>query len=122
MLRVDEERDTIFGREERLRLVSQAKQEGRVRFMGSAVDDDPNVIGQCLNLFDFDTVLMPVNPAEPQYKKVLSNMFFPLARGKGMGIIGMKVFIRGLVRDFPFISFRWSHFFALPSPIRLQRQ
>jgi predicted aldo/keto reductase-like oxidoreductase len=116
-VRTDEERDTIFGPGGALEAFIQAKQEGRVRFIGITGHHDPNVIGQCLNLFDFDTVLMPVNPAEPQYKNFLSDVL-PLARGKGMGIIGMKVFIRGLAARIPWFSSMEPFFrFALTNPI-----
>lgn len=116
-VRTDDEVDTIFGPGGALEAFVQAKQEGRVRFIGITGHHDPEIIGRCLNLFDFDTVLMPVNPAEPQYKSFLSHVV-PLARGKGMGIIGMKVYMRGLASRIPWFRTMEPFFrFALTHPI-----
>jgi predicted aldo/keto reductase-like oxidoreductase len=51
-------------------------------------------------LFDFDTVLLPVNPAEPAYKSFLEHAVL-LAQKKEMGIIGMKVYFRGFASRIP---------------------
>jgi aryl-alcohol dehydrogenase-like predicted oxidoreductase len=116
-VRTDDEVDIIFGPGGALEAFVQAKQEGHVRFIGITGHHDPKIIGRCLNLFDFDTVLMPVNPAEPQYKNFLSHVA-PIARGKGMGIIGMKVYIRGLASRLPWFRSMEPFFrFALTHPI-----
>jgi predicted aldo/keto reductase-like oxidoreductase len=49
----------------------------------------------CLDRFDFDTVLLPVNPAEPAHASFIERVI-PPAQEKGMGIVGMKVYLRGL--------------------------
>jgi len=75
---------------------------------------DPSILRKCIERFDFDTVLMPVNPGEPQYKSFLSGVL-PLARERGMGIIGMKVYFRGFasrLRGMP----AWSPSCASPFP------
>ena len=53
-----------------------------------------------MKLFDFDTVLIPVNPAEPFYKSYLDTVI-PAASQKGMGIIAMKVYFRGFASRIP---------------------
>lgn len=58
---------------------------------------------QCISLFDFDTVLLPVNPAEPHYKSFLDEVV-PFAKQKGMGIIGMKVYFRGFAARIPWFQ------------------
>jgi aryl-alcohol dehydrogenase-like predicted oxidoreductase len=116
-VRTDEEIDSIFGPGGALEAFVQAKQQGRVRFIGITGHHDPNVMRRSLNLFDFDTVLMPVNPAEPQYKSFLSDVL-PLAQEKGMGIIGMKVYARGLATRIPWFRSMEPFFrFALTNPI-----
>ncbi len=73
----------------------EAKEKGRARFIGVTGHEDPQVLRRALELYDFDTVLLPVNPAEPNYKS-----FLPLAaeaREQGKGVIGMKVLCRGVI-------------------------
>jgi predicted aldo/keto reductase-like oxidoreductase len=68
---------------------------GLVRFIGVTGHHDPVVIRACLDRFDFDTVLIPVNPAEPAHNSFIEQVI-PPARAKRMGIVGMKVYLRGL--------------------------
>ena len=70
-----------------------ARQRGWVRFIGVTGHHDPEVLRRALTLFEFDTALLPVNPAEPQHAS-----FLPLAQeaaAKGMGVIAMKTLCRG---------------------------
>jgi predicted aldo/keto reductase-like oxidoreductase len=70
-----------------------ARERGWVRFIGATGHHDPEVLHRALTLYEFDTVLLPVNPAEPQHAS-----FLPLAReamAKGMGVIAMKTLCRG---------------------------
>jgi predicted aldo/keto reductase-like oxidoreductase len=116
-VRTDDEIDSIFCQGGALEAFTQARQEGQVRFIGITGHHDPAVIGHCLDLFDFDTVLMPVNPAEPQHKNFLSGVL-PRATEKGMGVIGMKVYMRGLAARIPWFSSMDPFFrFALSYPI-----
>ncbi len=72
-----------------------ARERGYARFLGVTGHHDPGVLRQALDLMAFDTVLLPVNPAEPY-----SASFLPLAQealDRGLGVIGMKVLCRGLV-------------------------
>jgi aryl-alcohol dehydrogenase-like predicted oxidoreductase len=71
----------------------QAKEKGWTRFIGVTGHHDPAVLQKALNLYEFDTVLLPVNPAEPHHAS-----FLPLAQealARGLGVIGMKVLCRG---------------------------
>jgi aryl-alcohol dehydrogenase-like predicted oxidoreductase len=56
-----------------------------------------------MDRFAFDTVLMPINPAEPHYRSFLHEAL-PVARDKGLGIIGMKVYLRGFATRVPWLS------------------
>jgi aryl-alcohol dehydrogenase-like predicted oxidoreductase len=70
-----------------------ARERGWVRFIGVTGHHDPEVLRQALNRYEFDTVLLPVNPAEPHLAS-----FLPLAQeamAKGMGVIAMKTLCRG---------------------------
>jgi aryl-alcohol dehydrogenase-like predicted oxidoreductase len=78
-----------------LKAFREAKERGLTRFVGVTGHHDPGILLAALNLFPFDTVLLPVNPAEPQHLS-----FLPVAaaaRERGLGVIGMKVLLRGLI-------------------------
>jgi aryl-alcohol dehydrogenase-like predicted oxidoreductase len=105
---------TIFGPDGAIEAFQEAKQQGKTRFIGVTGHHDPAIIRTCIERFDFDTVLMPVNPAEPSYNSFIDQVL-PLAREKNMGIIGMKVYFRGHARKLahesgmePFLRFALS--------------
>jgi aryl-alcohol dehydrogenase-like predicted oxidoreductase len=78
-----------------LEAFQEAKEKGWTRFVGVTGHHDPEVLRRAQDLYEFDTVLLPVNPAEPQDRS-----FLPLAaeaQARGLGVIGMKVLCRGLL-------------------------
>ncbi|MGE5892839.1 MAG: aldo/keto reductase [bacterium] len=99
-VRTVEDMEEIFGPRGALEAFVEAKNKGLVRFIGVTGHHDPTIIRRCIEQFDFDTVLLPVNPAEPAYKSFLDEVL-PLARDKEMGIIGMKVYFRGYAAKMP---------------------
>lgn len=95
----------------------EAKEKGLVRFIGVTGHENPSIIRRCIEIADFDTVLMPVNPAEPQYLSFISDVL-PYAVQKDMGIIAMKVYVRGRVTQIPgFDSVELLYRFALSHPV-----
>jgi predicted aldo/keto reductase-like oxidoreductase len=116
-VRTDEEVKEIFGRHGALEAFVEAKGNGLVRFIGITGHHDPLIITRCIERYDFDTVLLPVNPAEPAYKSFLQETV-PIATQKGMGIIGMKVYFRGFAKQLPgFVTMEPFFRFALSQPI-----
>ena len=99
-VREEEEIAEIFGPGGAIEAFVEARQQGKTRFIGVTGHHDPAILRTCIEQFDFDTVLMPVNPGEPQHKSFLSGVL-PLAREKNMGIIGMKAFFRGFASKLP---------------------
>jgi predicted aldo/keto reductase-like oxidoreductase len=94
-----------------------AKEEGFARFIGVTGHHDPDILQQALDLYDFDTVLLPVNPAEPH-----SQSFLPLAQKaleRGLGVIGMKVLARGLLTQLDLAPVRDYVHYALSQPVSL---
>jgi len=99
-VREEEEIAEIFGPGGAIEAFVEARQQGKTRFIGVTGHHDPAILRTCIEQFDFDTVLMPVNPGEPQHKSFLSGVL-PLAREKDMGIIGMKAYFRGFASKLP---------------------
>jgi aryl-alcohol dehydrogenase-like predicted oxidoreductase len=99
-VRTEKEIDQIFGPAGALEAFVEAKKKGKTRFIGVTGHHDPAIIRRCIEMYDFDTVLLPVNPAEPSYRSFLHDVV-PFARKKGMGIVGMKVYFRGFASRLP---------------------
>jgi aryl-alcohol dehydrogenase-like predicted oxidoreductase len=116
-VRSDEEIGEIFGPQGALEAFAEAKQNGLVRFIGVTGHHDPSIMKKCIEQVDFDTVLLPVNPAEPKYKSFIDDIL-PLAGKRDMGIIGMKVYLRGLAAGLPWYKTMEPFYrFALSQPI-----
>jgi len=116
-VREEEELAEIFGPRGAIEAFSEAKQLGKTRFIGVTGHHDPSIIRRCIERFDFDTVLMPINAAEPAYKSFIDEVL-PLAREKNMGIIGMKVYFRGFASKLPGYTGMEPFFrFALSQPV-----
>ncbi len=76
-----------------LEALHHARGRGWVRFIGITGHHDPSVLRAALERYEFDTVLLPVNPAEPHHAS-----FLPLAQealARGLGVIAMKTLCRG---------------------------
>ena len=93
----------------------RAREQGKTRFVGVTGHHDPEILRLALERYEFDTVLLPVNPAEPHLAS-----FLPLAReaaAKGLGVIGMKVLCRGVLPQLYEDSLPlWIHY-ALSQPV-----
>jgi len=116
-MRTEEDIKEVFGPDGALEAFADAKKRGLVRFIGVTGHHDPSIIKRCIQDFDFDTVLIPVNPAEPAYKSFI-NEVIPVAHRKGMGIVGMKTYFRGLAQKIPgFVTLEPFFRFALSHPV-----
>ena len=116
-MRTEEDIKEVFGPDGALEAFADAKKRGLVRFIGVTGHHDPSIIKRCIQDFDFDTVLIPVNPAEPAYKSFI-NEVIPIAHRKGMGVVGMKTYFRGLAQKIPgFATLEPFFRFALSNPV-----
>jgi len=88
----DESDLNVFGKNGSLRVLTEARKAGRIGFIGVTGHYDPAILLRFMGVFDFDTVLLPVNPATPQFLPVVAE-----AGRRGMGVIGMKVMSRGIL-------------------------
>ena len=99
-VRTGDEIDEIFAPGGAIEAFVEAREKGLVRFIGVTGHHDPAVIRACMERFPFDTVLLPVNPAEPAQRSFIGEVI-PLALERKMGVIGMKVYFRGLAARIP---------------------
>lgn len=89
-----DEVDQIFAKDGALKALIKAKEEGVVKCLGVTGHYEPLILRQCLDRFDFDTILMAINAADPHYLS-FKKWLLPYAQEKGIGIIGMKLATRG---------------------------
>lgn len=116
-VRTESDMDRIFGPGGAIQAFAEAKEKGWTRFIGVTGHHDSSILRRCVETYEFDTVLLPVNPAEPAHESFL-DMVIPVAYEKGMGIIGMKVYFRGYAAKMPgFTGMEPYLRFALSQPI-----
>jgi predicted aldo/keto reductase-like oxidoreductase len=94
-VRTPKDLDEIFGPKGAIKAFEAARRNGLVRFIGVSGHRNPATLSRALDLFPFDVVLMPVNPAEPFYWSFFEDAL-PKAQKKGLGILGMKTLSRGV--------------------------
>lgn len=95
-LRTQDDLDEIFGPNGAIEAAEAAKKAGKIRFVGLTGHQDPEILLKAMRAYDFDTVLLPVNPADSIKLPFLTTVI-PEARARGMGVIGMKVMAAGLI-------------------------
>jgi predicted aldo/keto reductase-like oxidoreductase len=87
--------EQIFAPRGAIKAFEAAKRNKLARFIGISGHRNPTILSRAIDLFPFDVVLMPVNPAEPHYWSFLEAVL-PKVVNKGMGILGMKTLSRGV--------------------------
>src|SRR5229473_2545385 len=85
-----DEVEQIFAPGGAIEAFEAAKKAGKCRFMGFTGHHDPEVHLAMLKHYDkYDTILMPLNPADPSYLS-FEKMVLPVAVERGIGIQAMK--------------------------------
>jgi len=87
--------EQIFGPQGAIRAFESARRNKLVKWIGISGHRNPTILSRAIDLFPFDTVLIPINAAEPHYSSFAGEIL-PKAQAKGMGILGMKSFSRGV--------------------------
>lgn len=93
-LRTLEQLNLIFGKGGALEALLQARQEGRVRYLGITGHHDPAILLEAMRRFEFDTVLVALNAADVHHMSFIQQVL-PEARRQGMGVIAMKICAAG---------------------------
>lgn len=82
--------EKIFGPGGAIEAFEAAKKAGKCRFIGFTGHHDPHVHVEMMKRYDrFDTILMPLNPADPSYLS-FEQIALPMAVEQGLGIQAMK--------------------------------
>ncbi len=84
----------IFGRGGALEALIEAREQGRVKYLGLTGHHDPAILLEAMRRFDFDTVLIALNAADT-HRMSFAQTVLPEAVRRGMGVIGMKVYAAG---------------------------
>ncbi len=86
----DNDPDLHFAPGGAMEALAEAKQQGKVRFLGFTGHKDPAIhLKMLAHKFPFDTVQMPLNPFDKNYRSFQDNVI-PEAQRQGIMPIGMK--------------------------------
>jgi predicted aldo/keto reductase-like oxidoreductase len=86
----DNDPDLDFAPDGAMEALTQAKQQGKVRFLGFTGHKDPAIHLKMLShKYPFDTVQMPLNPFDKNYRS-FQTLVIPEAQRQGIMPIGMK--------------------------------
>jgi aryl-alcohol dehydrogenase-like predicted oxidoreductase len=88
--------DAMFARGGAIEAAEEAKKAGKVRFIGLTGHHDPAILLAAMDRYAFDSVLLPINPADPARLPFITSVI-PVARKQGMGVVGMKVLAAGRI-------------------------
>ena len=116
-VRTREDLEKIFGSDGAIKALEKARSEHMVRFLGITGHRDPFILKEGIERYNFDTILMALNAADKHQASFIDNLL-PTAVAKSMGIIGMKVYFRGMASRIPGFKGMEPFFrFALSHPI-----
>jgi len=107
--RTNDDPNAIGKRDGVLTALRKLRDEKVVRFIGLTGHTTAEGMRKVLELYDdIDTVLMPVNPAQPEFEEQI----VPIARKKGIAVLAMKVTGRrsllGRVEGVSLLRYAWS--------------
>jgi aryl-alcohol dehydrogenase-like predicted oxidoreductase len=86
----DEQVEQVFGKDGAIEALLKARDQKMVRFLGITGHFEPAVLMKAIDRFEFDTILMALNPAD-RHRFPFQHELLPLANKKKMGVIGMKI-------------------------------
>ncbi|MGZ5545602.1 MAG: aldo/keto reductase, partial [Limisphaerales bacterium] len=94
-----EDPDVIFAPGGAMEALAEAKQAGKIRYVGFTGHKDPQIHLRCIEIaeqhgFTFDAVQMPLNVLDAHFRS-FEQKVVPVAVKKKMGILGMKPLAAG---------------------------
>jgi aryl-alcohol dehydrogenase-like predicted oxidoreductase len=82
--------EAVLSRDGPLPALLEAKEKGLVRFVGVTAHRDPAVARAAVERWAWDSVLLPMNPADPHRRSFVEGAL-PAAVSRGMARVAMKV-------------------------------
>lgn len=111
------ELDAIFAKTGVMEAMREAREQKLVRFVGITGHYDPAVLLEGIRRYDFDTILMALNPADPHFLP-FQDKLLPEATRRRMGVIAMKIPARGRIfRPGGITSMQQTMTYALSHPV-----
>jgi aryl-alcohol dehydrogenase-like predicted oxidoreductase len=112
-----EQLDQIFADDGAIHALLKAREEGIVRHLGITGHANPDVLMDGLSRFDFDTILLALNPSDRYHRPFLDRLL-PMANEQELGVIGMKIPARGRIfREGGLTSMKEAMTWTLSQPI-----
>ncbi len=115
ILRYDDP-DRVFAEDGAMEAFVEAKQAGKLRFIGFTGHKDPRIHLQMLEVaagrgFHFDSVQMPLNVMDAHFRS-FGHLVLPYLVAQGIGVLGMKTFGDGVIlkSDAPIKPLEYLHF------------
>jgi aryl-alcohol dehydrogenase-like predicted oxidoreductase len=111
--------DRIFAPGGAAEAMLQAKEQGKVRFIGFTGHRSPAIFKRMLDLapgFPWDTIQTPVNAADWHFNS-FQREILPLAEARGIGVIGMKSLAAGRLMTETDLTPQEAIAYALSQPI-----
>lgn len=93
-LRTRAELDQIFSSDGAIEALKLARSHGQIRYCGLTGHHDPAILLEAMRRFDFDTVLVSLNPAD-SHKLPFIPTVLAEAANRGLGVIAMKCSAQG---------------------------
>jgi aryl-alcohol dehydrogenase-like predicted oxidoreductase len=91
-----EQLEQVFADDGAIHALQKAREEGTVRFLGLTGHANPDLLMEFMRRFDFDTILMALNPADKYHRPFMTELL-PEANRREMGVIAMKIPARGRI-------------------------
>lgn len=86
----------IFGRFGVMKMLERAREAGTIRRLGVTGHYDPSILSELIRRYPFDSVLCPVNVADPERLSFISDTL-EAASETGTSVVAMKVMGAGLL-------------------------
>jgi len=95
----------------------EAREQGKIRYIGFTGHRDPRLFQQMLAIdFGWDTVQMPINILDAQYRS-FAQQILPVLEQRGIGVIGMKSLAGGRIAEHTDVPVAQAIGYALSQPI-----
>ncbi len=102
----EQQLNTLMSKDGALRAAEELRQAGRIDFIGVTGHRYPDLLAKALHAYPFDTILVSVGPVHEAVRP-FHQTILPVARQRGVGILGMKVFAAGWMQKEPELSIRF---------------